>query len=372
MNIPCLLKRIVFLLLVLGWVDSAGHAGLLEFAAQQGRRQYPNVSRQVLAFYYTWYGTPERAGRMIHWGSVRPESHEISQSTHYPEIGAYDSHDPALIDRHVTQAKQQGITGFIATWWGIGRFEDRAMPTLLDRAAAQDFSVAVYWETAPGRGQGQIEQARRDLLYLLRTYGSHTAYLKVDNKPVIFVYGRVMNQVPLSAWPEIVNSVRETYEGDFLLIADGYTASYARVFDGIHTYNICGWVQNYSPAELQVPARDSFTQAVALARQQGKISCLTIIPGYDDTKIRSPGIDAKRHDGQTYRVLWEEALRADPDWVLITSWNEWHEGSEIEPSWEDGDRCLKLTGQYTRRFFAQDRPARTTTGANRLPVCRAC
>ena len=46
--------------------------------------------------------------------------------------------------------------------------------------------------------------------------------------------------------------------------------------------------------------------------------------------------------GQTYRVLWEEAIKADPDWVLITSWNEWHEGSEIEPSWEDGDVYVKL------------------------------
>jgi len=36
------------------------------------------------------------------------------------------------------------------------------------------------------------------------------------------------------------------------------------------------------------------------------------------------------------------AIKADPDWVLITSWNEWHEGSEIEPSWEDGDAYLKL------------------------------
>jgi len=41
---------------------------------------------------------------------------------------------------------------------------------------------------------------------------------------------------------------------------------------------------------------------------------------------------------------------AGPDWVLITSFNEWHEGSEIEPSLEDGDRYLKLTKQYGPRF----------------------
>jgi hypothetical protein len=91
---------------------------------------------------------------------------------------------------------------------------------------------------------------------------------------------------------------------------------------------------------------------VELARRHSRISCLTIIPGYDDTKIRKPGLKADRQDGQTYRVLWEEAIRADPDWVLITSWNEWHEGSEIEPSWEDGDKYIQITGEYAPKFQA--------------------
>ena len=71
-----------------------------------------------------------------------------------------------------------------------------------------------------------------------------------------------------------------------------------------------------------------------LAREHGRIACVTVIPGYDDTKIRKPGLKADRLDGQVYRVLWDKAIKAKPDWVLITSWNEWHEGSEIEPSLE--------------------------------------
>ena len=93
---------------------------------------------------------------------------------------------------------------------------------------------------------------------------------------------------------------------------------------------------------MRALSASSFADAVRLARAHGRISCLTVIPGYDDTKIRTPGINAERQGGQTYRVLWEEAITADPDWVPITSWNEWHEGSEIEPSWEDGDAYLKL------------------------------
>lgn len=324
-------------------------ASLLEFMQAQSQRRYTNVPREVLAFYYTWYGTPARHGRWVHWGRVNPEQRDISESTHYPARGAYDSHDPDLIDAHIDEAKAHGLTGFIATWWGQGTFDDRAFVRVLERAERQGFKVTVYWETAPRTGAAQIDQAVRDLVYVLRRYGRSPAFLKVGDKPVIFVYGRVMGQMPLAAWPEVIQRARAEV-GDFALIADGYSESYARLFDGVHTYNICGWVQGKSPEALRQLSARTFAGQVALAKQHARISCLTIIPGYDDTKIRKPGLKADRQNGQTYRVLWEEALRADPDWVLITSWNEWHEGSEIEPSWEHGDQYLKITAQYAQQF----------------------
>ena len=162
------------------------------------------MPREVLAFYYTWYGRPERQGHWVHWGGERPESHDIPESTHYPAQGAYDSHDPAIIDRHIDLAKSHGLTGFIATWWGPGGYDDRAFATLLARAGQKGFKVTVYWETAPGEGAAQIDRAVADLLYVLKRYGSADAFLKVDGKPVVFVYGRVMDQVPLKSWPAII------------------------------------------------------------------------------------------------------------------------------------------------------------------------
>lgn len=323
---------------------------ILQFLKERQAVRYQRVPREVLAFYYTWYGRPERQGRWVHWGSEDPAAHEISQSTHYPAKGAYDSHDPEIIDSHIDQAKRHGLTGFIATWWGQGTYDDRAFATLLDRAAGKGFKATVYWETAPGQGAAQIERAADDLLYVLRRYGSTEAFLKLDGKPVVFVYGRVMGEVPLTSWPAIIQRVRQRYGRDFVLIADGYNESYARLFDGVHTYNICGWVRDQSPEDLRRSSAASFSSAVQLAKSHGKISCITIIPGYDDTKIRKPGLRAERHGGQTYQVLWEEAIKSDPDWVLITSWNEWHEGSEIEPSWEDGDKYLQLTKPSAERF----------------------
>jgi hypothetical protein len=324
--------------------------GMLEFVQQRSARTWPQVPRKVLAFYYTWYGTPERHGRWVHWGKVDPQQYDISASTHYPALGAYDSYDPQVIDAHIDMAQQHGVDGFICTWWGRRTFDDRALGIVLERAKAKNFTVTIYWETAPGSGPAQVDRAVDDLLYVLRKYGSHPSFLKVDGRPVIFVYGRVMNEVAMQQWPAIITEVERQYPAGCLLIADGYRSGYARVFDGIHTYNICGWVRGNEGADLRELSRSRFTESVQLAKKAGKIACITIIPGYDDTKIRTPGLVAKREDGQTYKVLWEEAIAADPDWILITSWNEWHEGSEIEPSREHGEMYLDMTGRYAREF----------------------
>ena len=73
-----------------------------------------------------------------------------------------------------------------------------------------------------------------DLTYVLERYGKSKAFLKVDGKPVIFVYERVESQAPLSSLMEIVERTR-AQAGDFLLIGHGYRSSLAYVFDGLHT-----------------------------------------------------------------------------------------------------------------------------------------
>ena len=301
------------------------------------------VPHEVLAFYYTWYG-PAR-----HWGIVDAARHDIEAARDYPVKGAYDSHDPAIIAWQISAARKHGITGFIATWWGQGTYEDQAVQLVLEAAARKHFKATIYWETAPGKGAEQVDNAVNDLAYVLTRYGTNRAFLRVDGKPVIFVYGRVMGQMPFGSWPEIISRARAR-AGDFLLIADGYSERNAARFDGLHTYNICGAVKGKTPAELRAWAAAHYADAVKLAREHGRIACVTVIPGYDDTKIRKPGLKAERLNGQVYRVLWDQAIKARPDWVLITSWNEWHEGSEIEPSLEYGDQYLRITDQAALRF----------------------
>jgi hypothetical protein len=329
------------------------------FFRSRAARAYADVPRRVLAFYYNWYGNPKVSGRWFHWDRVEPGRKRIGASTHYPAKGAYDSNDPAIIDHHIDLARRAGIDAFICTWWGRGRFEDKAFERLLARAKPKHFHATVYLETVPP-GPRQVERAVSDLLYVLRRYGGHPAFLKQAGRPVIFVYGRVMGQVQFGDWARILPRVEQAYGRSVCLIADGFREAYAQVFDGVHTYCPVPMVVAAQRAAGGALARRSlaaFRSSVNLARAYGRIATATVLPGYDDRKIRRPGTLACRDGCRTYAQLWESALAADPDWVLITSFNEWHEGTEIEPSAEHGEKYIQRTAEYAKRFKQRPRAA---------------
>jgi len=92
--------------------------GLLVLSFDTG--QSAETRRQILAFYYGWWGNPQVSREWRHWQDVDPEKHRIGNSTDFPAFGAYDSHDPAIVDREVATARAAGITGFICQLVGAG------------------------------------------------------------------------------------------------------------------------------------------------------------------------------------------------------------------------------------------------------------
>ncbi len=312
------------------------------------------VPRKVLAFYYPWYGNanvPGGSGRWAHWSGVDETNRTIDSSTHYPQLGPYDSHDRKLIAQHCKWAKQAGIDGWIVSWWGHGAFSDQAMSRILDACAEAGLEVTVYYETVPGKKNA--DSAAGDLLRMLERYAKHRAWLRVGRRPVVFIYGRAIGEIGLPAWRDVVAELAQRYRPQPLLIGDRIGRRAAEVFDGLHTYNTAGALRGKSLDEVKQWAQETYPGWVQIAKKAKRISTITVIPGYDDTKIRTPGLRVERFGGHSYRAQWEAAIAAGPDWILITSWNEWHEGSEIEPSVELGDRYLGLTAEFARKFKGQ-------------------
>ncbi len=76
--------------------------------------------------------------------------------------------------------------------------------------------------------------------------------------------------------------------------------------------------------------------------------------------------------------MWKTALRAGADLVTITSYNEWHEGTQIEPARATSgylayDGAWGRTGTDAQRAYLDrtaywvDRLCRVTVTAARLP-----
>lgn len=314
-----------------------------------------NLSRhRVMTFYYTWYGIPEGKGgngTTRHWGRIDANKNDIEAARDYPLLMAYDSHEPKVVEQHCQWASESGIDAFIVSWWGQDTYEDASMPLILDACRKFGMNACIYYEVVPSPKSPQ--DAADDILQILNKYAAHPAYLKINGKPVIFVYNRALDDIGLYGWYQVRQILNEKYKNGTVLIGDQMSYGSACVFDGIHTYNTCGYFRGKSVEQISAWCETQYTQWVSIARQNNRISTLTVMPGYDDTKFREPGFKIERVDGRAYQVQWQNAITASPDWILVTSFNEWHEGSEIEPSAEHKDHYLKLTQQYAKEFKVQ-------------------
>jgi hypothetical protein len=81
-----------------------------------------------------------------------------------------------------------------------------------------------------------------------------------------------------------------------------------------------------------------------------KLWAATIMPGWDDRLAGAGGLrdpaaafERPRENGAFYMATCQKAAESRPDLVMITSFNEWVEGTQIEPSVTYGDAYLNLT-----------------------------
>jgi hypothetical protein len=293
--------------------------------------------RLVLAFYYTWFDENS-------WGANR-----VPDQPSAP----YVSRDRGTMARHIDQAKSAGIDAFVVSWYGPrveGNQTESNLRALLDEAAARGFRVAVDVEvTSPFlNSPGDVQQAVRTLL---DTHAKHPAYLRVGGKPVIFFWRQ--QRYDLGTWAAIRAAVDPNHES--VWIEEGVDVTPLSVFDGHHLYSVT-W---NPPTDLAYTASKFAKRVRDRATSLGtpKIYVATVMPGYDDRKTgRGNAFAVSREGGAYYERSWRAAIDSNPDWIVITSFNEWPEGTYIEPSQAYGTRYLELTAAWSAVFHSSAAP----------------
>jgi glycoprotein endo-alpha-1,2-mannosidase len=326
------------------------------------------LPRLVLAVHYPWYGTPQGpSGRWRHWNharleipegrvlgfhdprrEVRPGRLDIG-AIHYPDGGPYDSRDRSRIQAQLRAAAAAGLDGFAVSWWGRESDEARVLPLLFREARDAGLVLAPYYETGELWRRGAAGVAR-DLLALLERHEREPAWLRVGGAPVVFLYAA--HRLRPAAWDAVLGHLARAGRRLFL-VAEAPRPEWLAArpdwlarFDALHVYT-----------PVHILARDgdlaaAYRAFAALARQSGRPFVPAVAPGFDDRAVRVPGTVVPRAGGATYARTWRAALATEPAWVLVSTWNEWHEGSEIEPSVEHGDRYLEATRAWAERHRA--------------------
>jgi len=278
------------------------------------------------AFYYPWF--PEQWGR------------SSLHTRYHPSAGRYSSDATAVVDTQIDQLDYAGLDVAIASWWGPGTHaEERRIPELLDRTAALGSPLrwALYYEPE-GQGDPTPQQLDSDLGYVQQHYAGSSRYARIAGKPVIFVFADGHDGCGMvDRWS------RSTVARGFYVVL--------RVFPG---YRACAnrpdsWHQ-YGPAA---------------ARSDQKGYSFTVSPGFWKWSEPAPRL---ARDLPRFRQDVDAMVASGEPWQLVTTFNEWGEGTAVEPASEwasstgDGAYLDVLHAALTGRAAAAHDPVVAAAG----------
>lgn len=257
------------------------------------------------AFFYPWFPDAWDQGGMDPFTNFTPS------------LGRYDTMDTAVIDEQLALARDAGIEAFIASWWGAGHHTDQALGTLLrqttrDGSPNPDLRWAIYYEEE-GQSDPRSSSIAEDLRYLRSRYFALPGYLRVDGKPVVFVWAdRNDAQGMVDRW-----AAAEQEFGDdvfvVLKVFNGYESAQNQP-DSWHQY------EPASPYSEHLPHSVAVSPGFWLAGEAPRL-----------------GRDLSRFASDVERMNESGAF-----WHLITSWNEWAEGTSVEPADEFGTTYIDV------------------------------
>ncbi|KAK3097124.1 hypothetical protein FSP39_006598 [Pinctada imbricata] len=340
------------------------------------------VNYNVHIFYYPWYGTPKIDGKYYHWNHPylphwdKKENKKWPNGSHvpphdiganfYPKLGPYSSKDPMVLDQHMKWIQMSGAGVVSVSWYppddadNEGKEPDQLVPAIMDAANKYKLKVNFHIEPYKNRNPATL---RTNVQYILKKYGKHPAfyrhYIKSKKKhlPLFYIYDSY--QTAASEWAKLFKpgksgSIRNTdLDGIFiaLLVERQHKEDiFKSGFDGFYTYF----------------ASDTFTYGSSwrnwreiqkFARTRNMVFIPSVGPGYIDTRVRAwNGRNIHdRQDGNYYISYLRAALDVGCSFLSVTSFNEWHEGTQVEPAIPKSDSANKYSylnyGKESPEFY---------------------
>uniref|UniRef100_A0A7S0PX64 Uncharacterized protein n=1 Tax=Asterionellopsis glacialis TaxID=33640 RepID=A0A7S0PX64_9STRA len=309
----------------------------------------------VGVYYYPWHGDGEFHGREYLRGELEPPQE--------PLLGEYDDRDPAVVGQHLAWSRGARVNLWVTSWWGPNdRTDITTRDVIMKHEDLPGTKIALFYETMRlARGATEDEKFKLDAVYpefkyMAETYFGSEHYYKIDGRPVVYVYlARVLHRegfletfIDLAKQAAMENGGYDLYVvGDFAFKYPSYD-SYGGFdsLDAVTNYDMYGSLDRprFVGEEGVETYKSSQNAWRAAAKSHGGCDFVPALgPGYNDRGVRlqrghkamSRKLSADKPDGSLFSTLLPNAFNlADSDtggMVMINSWNEWHEDSQIEP-----------------------------------------
>lgn len=322
---------------------------LIQRAADRRKKVSQVHDRPVVgAHYYPWYD----AGRpMRHWN----ENTTFAAVVDLPLKGAYTSTDEQTINRHLDLAEHAGLDFFTINWEvghaGVNARDLEATERLFAAAARHPSGLALTLILSIHTSLLEpVEQA----LELARHYAKEATWLKLRKRPVLWFF---ISSDFFGNYFAHKAELEQMCDGFAVLATGAVTVPHYLPIDVLEF--IEGWCL-FAPFRVgdsenwEEKWRSTYRHHTTEGGDPYRI--FTVSPGYDDRHLSSGEHErtglrlVEREGGAIYERMLSCARGLDPapEIIMITSFNEYHETTQIEPSFMTGDLYLEQTRSFTR------------------------
>ncbi|MDZ7346295.1 MAG: glycoside hydrolase family 71/99-like protein, partial [candidate division KSB1 bacterium] len=302
---------------------------------------------QFLAHYMPWYQTPEISGYWgWHWtmNHFNPEKRDPNgrreiASHYYPLTGPYDSQDMDILEYQCLLMKISGIDGVIVDWYGMEPFWDygvlnESTHALFDAARRFKLSFAVCYEDQSikhmvenGRlsASEALAHGKQVMWYLQNQWFGDDAYLKLDGRPVLLVFGP-QYFTESSQWTA--------------MFADLPTAPLFFTEDnrlGPAAVGAYPWPPMWKSNAQGILTQEALDEYLNLFYAKAKAWPYLVagaFAGFRDI-YKQAGVGAgdgvlDHRNGEVFRSTLQKAMDNHADVIQLVTWNDYGEGTMIE------------------------------------------
>jgi hypothetical protein len=268
-------------------------------------------------------------------------------SQYCPLIGPYDSGDPHVLEYHLLLMKLAGIDGVIIDWYGLEGFRDyatlhRNTRRLVEQVERLGMKFAICYEdqTIPAlvtanrlAASQRASHAVREINWLADNWFQLDSYVRLDGRPVLLSFGHA--GLTNEEWSHCLGRLKAPV---------AYFSEHMRRKGAVGGYDWPIPQEGINQVERFTEMSGNWPYSIPVAFPR-------FIDIYAKAKVSDGYARVEDNDGKTFRTTMQQASASNARLIQIATWNDWGEGTVIEPSQEFGYRDLEFVQQMRRKHM---------------------